>query len=131
MSSNGEAMTETIDATERAAQAAHEVNRAFCIAIGDTSQVPWEEAPEGHKASSRNAVQVIIDDPSVTPEQLHAEWSADKVNDGWKFGPVKDTEAKEHPCLVPYAELPEFQRAKDALLGAAIRGVLAHYASAS
>lgn len=35
--------------------------------------------------------------------------------DGWKYGPNKDFERKEHPCLVPYNELPEIQQRKDAV----------------
>lgn len=29
---------------EACARAAHEANRAYCLALGDTSQLPWEEA---------------------------------------------------------------------------------------
>lgn len=28
------------------AQIAHEINKAYCESIGDTSQPSWEEAPE-------------------------------------------------------------------------------------
>lgn len=34
---------------------------------------------------------------------------------GEVHGPVKSFEAKTSPCLVPYAELPEPQRRKDAM----------------
>jgi len=39
----------------------------------------------------------------------------DKLKDGWKHGPVKDPEKKEHPCLIPYDELPKEQQVKDHL----------------
>jgi|MudIll2142460700_1097286.scaffolds.fasta_scaffold02262_4 hypothetical protein len=32
---------------------------------------------------------------------------------GWKYGPVKNKEKKEHPCLVPWITLPEEERDKD------------------
>jgi hypothetical protein len=38
-----------------------------------------------------------------------------KLADGWKYGPVKYPEKKEHPCMVPFAELPKEQQLKDAL----------------
>ena len=31
---------------EICARAAHEVNRAYCLGLDDSSQVPWEQAPE-------------------------------------------------------------------------------------
>ncbi len=34
---------------------------------------------------------------------------------------MKDAEKKEHPCFVPYAELPAKQRMKDHLFGAVVR----------
>lgn len=42
-----------------------------------------------------------------------------------KFGPVKDPERKEHPCFVPYDQLPAAQRAKDHIFNAVVRAVLA------
>lgn len=39
---------------------------------------------------------------------------------GWKYGPVKDPERKEHPCFVPYDGLPPEQRAKDYLFRAVV-----------
>lgn len=113
------------DRIEAAARAAHESNRAWCIAIGDTSQPSWDDAPEWQKTSARSGVQLIINNPDATPEQSHENWLRDKEADGWKYGPVKDPEKKEHPCFVPYADLPAAQRAKDHIFGAVIRAVLA------
>ena len=36
-----------------------------------------------------------------------------KTEEGWKYGPVKDADEKEHPCYVPYEELPTEQKSKD------------------
>lgn len=107
--------------TEQAARIAHEVNRAYCKATGDDSQPSWEDAPEWQKQSAIAGVQLITTNPSTTPEQSHAAWSAQKLADGWKYGPSKDPENKLHHCLVPYAELPLEQRVKDYLFGAAVR----------
>lgn len=95
------------------AQAAHEVNRVFCEAHGDNSQLPWEEAPEWQIISAIRGVSVALD--GATPEQQHEAWSKDKIKEGWKYGPVKDPFKKEHPCLVPYSELPLMQQLKDSL----------------
>lgn len=49
------------------------------------------------------------------PEQSHECWLKEKHETGWKYGPVKDPGKKEHPCMVPYIELPPEQRVKDEL----------------
>jgi len=107
---------------EAAARAAHEVNRSYCEAMGDTSQKPWAEAPNWQCQSALEGVRAVID--GKTPEQLHESWMMSKISDGWRYGEVKDAEAKTHPCIVPYAELPEFQRRKDELFRGTVRAVL-------
>jgi hypothetical protein len=104
---------------EACARAAHEVNRAYCLALGDTSQSPWEIAPEWQKTSAYKGVTGAIE--GATPEQSHEGWLAEKRETGWKYGPVKDPEKKEHPCFIPYADLPESQRAKDHLFISTVR----------
>lgn len=106
---------------ERIAEAAHEVNRIYCEAIGDLSQVPWNEAPEWQKQSSIRGVKVALG--GSTPEQQHEAWLGDKIADGWKYGPVKDADAKTHPCLVNYNMLPEQQKKKDALYIAVVKAM--------
>lgn len=98
---------------EIVAAAAHMANRAYCIGIGDTSQPTWEEAPDWQKSSAMNGVRAKLLDPTVTPEQSHEGWLAEKTANGWKYGPVKDPEKKEHPCFLPYAELDAAAKAKD------------------
>jgi hypothetical protein len=96
---------------EACARSAHEANRAYCIALGDDSQPPWQDAPDWQKESARKGVIGALS--GSTPEQSHASWLAEKAATGWKYGPVKDPEKKEHPCFLPYGELPEAQRVKD------------------
>lgn len=107
------------------ARLAHEVNRAYCAAIGDHSQVAWDEAPDWQKDSARNGVRFTLTHPDATPEESHKSWLAQKCAEGWKYGPVKDVEKKEHPCYVPYEQLPVEQRAKDHLFQAVVRNAQA------
>jgi hypothetical protein len=97
------------------ARLCHEVNRAYCRAIGDFSQVPWGQAEEWQRQSAIAGAQKAVDDPDATPEQMHESWMAQKIADGWKYGDEKDPEAKTHPCLIPYHDLPLQQRTKDHL----------------
>lgn len=107
---------------EACARAAHEANRAYCLAIGDYSQVSWDDAPEWQRTSCINGVRGVLINGNG-PRESHASWLAEKAATGWKYGPVKDPEKKEHPCFVPYDELPHEQRQKDALFVAVVRMV--------
>ena len=107
---------------EGIARVAHEVNRAYCEALGDNSQPAWEDAPQWQKDSALLGVDLHLSGDHG-PEASHESWSAQKIADGWKYGPVKDPEAKEHPCLVPFSELPREQQAKDFLFRAVVRAL--------
>lgn len=104
------------------ARAAHEANRAFCIAHDDYSQPAWDDAPDWQKSSALNGVRGVLFDGNG-PEQSHESWLREKTETGWKYGPVKDPEKKEHPCFVPYADLPPEQKAKDHIFTAVVRAV--------
>jgi len=103
---------------EVCARAAHEVNRAYCIALGDMSQVSWDDAPEWQKSSALHGVGAAL--RGAGPAASHEGWLREKAATGWKYGPVKDAAKKEHPCCVPYAELPLEQQQKDALFVAVV-----------
>lgn len=110
-----------------AARAAHEANRVYCAeGLWDMSQPGWNDAPEWQRESAKAGVRAIHNNPAMGPDKQHRSWLAEKERDGWKWGPVKDVEKKEHPCFVPYSDLPESQKAKDAIFGAVVRGVLYH-----
>lgn len=43
----------------------------------------------------------------------HEVWAAQRIKDGWTFGSARNDQTKKHPCLIPYAELPETEKAYD------------------
>lgn len=98
---------------EKIAEMAHEVNRAYCQCLGDYSQPIWDQAPQWQKDSAIEGVKFLQANPSDPVEASHVNWSNQKINDGWKYGPVKNPDTKEHPCLVPFMDLPREQQAKD------------------
>lgn len=104
------------------ARICHEVNHAYCQSIGQAS-VPWREAPEWQRASARMGVLEVAKDPSISHGDLHQRWYDHKAAEGWTYGEVKDAEAKTHPCMVPFAELPECERIKDALFLGVVRAM--------
>lgn len=108
------------------AQVCHEANRALQAIQADPSVPvgpPWAELDAETAASAVSGVQAILDNPSRTAAESHDGWTAFKVERGWVYGPVKDDELKEHPCLVSYDQLPEGQRIKDSLFGAIVRAL--------
>jgi hypothetical protein len=115
---------EEIFNVEQIARIAHETNRAYCATIGDTSQMPWGEAPEWQRESAIKGVQFHLDahakGQTPSPSASHDSWLEEKRAAGWTYGPVKDEAKKEHPCFVPYAALPIEQKLKDYLFGAVV-----------
>ena len=110
--------------TDIAARVAHEANRILCCVLGDYSQPTWEAAPPWQQDSAIAGTTHIQANPATTPAESHASWMAQKIADGWVYGPVKDPVAKTHYCLVPYDQLPPAQQFKDWMFGATVRGVL-------
>ena len=46
-------------------------------------------------------------------ENVHENWSVGRIADGWTYGEERDDKKKTTPCLVPYSELPEEEKAYD------------------
>ncbi len=101
---------------EEIACVAHNVNKAYCQAIGDLSQTEWELAPEWQRSSAINGVKAHIESGfTMLPDDSHVSWLKQKVAEGWVYGETKDVEKKTHPCMKPYSELPKEQKVKDYL----------------
>ena len=46
-------------------------------------------------------------------EHNHNVWSRGRLEAGWTLGPQRDDSKKQHPCLVPYEDLPESEKDVD------------------
>jgi hypothetical protein len=108
-------------------------------AAGNASCVPWDRLDESLKESNRlfadsigrklaAAGCVLVPVPLADPEPSfgfsddeveelaraeHERWCDDLMGEGWRYGPVKDSERRVHPSLVPWSELSEEERDKD------------------
>lgn len=100
--------------------ACHEANKSWCEANGDTSQSHWADAEQWQRDSAVNGVKFKLNNPDAGHDAQHNSWMKEKVDAGWVYGEVKDAEAKTHPCIVPFEQLPEFQQKKDALFCAIV-----------
>ena len=109
---------------ERIAHVCHEANRALQVTGGEEPSPHFFDAPEWQVQSAYEGVSAAFE--GATPEQLHESWCAAKVRDGWIYGDVKDAEARTHPCLVAYDQLPADQRLKDHEFQAVVHAFTGH-----
>lgn len=58
-------------------------------------------------------------------ENAHDTWAALRMSAGWRYGSERDDKARLHPCLVPYAELPEDEKEYDRrMVDGTVRAIL-------
>ena len=105
---------------EGIAKVCHQANKAWCEKNGDLSQKDWEQAEDWQRESAIKGVAFRINNPDSGHDAQHNSWMQEKLDDGWVYGEIKDTEKKTHPCIVPFERLPVFQRQKDALFCAIV-----------
>lgn len=114
-----------VTSNEAIAQVCHAANQEYCRTLGDDSQPPWNDAPEWQKQSAIKGVEFHLEHlragNTPPPSASHESWLQEKKDDGWKYGPVKDAEKKEHPCFIPYNGLPIAQRKKDYIFGSIVK----------
>ena len=56
---------------------------------------------------------------------IHDEWAAARIANGWRYGPRRSDEEKTNPCIVPFGDLPESEKAYDRITArAAVHAIL-------
>jgi hypothetical protein len=46
-------------------------------------------------------------------KNTHEVWAASRIREGWTYGPERSDALRTTPCLVPYEELTETEKAYD------------------
>jgi hypothetical protein len=46
-------------------------------------------------------------------ENNHDIWAQKRIDEGWRYGRRRNDDAKEHPDLMPYDQLPESEKEYD------------------
>lgn len=105
------------------ARVAHEVNMAYCEGLGDKTQTTWEQALRWQQESAIEGVKLHLENPHAGAAASHESWMKHKLKDGWTYGRVKDPIKKEHPCLVPFCDLPQEQKLKDFIFRGVVRAI--------
>jgi len=94
-------------------------NSARLAAIAATAPiipVIWKEREDAFKSQFMKVIERQCGDQrSTSPEELHGSWMQAYFAMGWVYGEKYNREAKIHPDLVPYADLGQLERDKDAV----------------
>lgn len=98
------------------------------------SMAAWDDLTEGMREANRSAsahTPILLASigirlhngqaaPALTEAQLarlarieHRRWCADRIERGWRFGPLRDDARKIHPSLVAFDALTEAEALKD------------------
>ena|SRR3990167_7292817 len=76
----------------------------------------WSEREQNFKDQFLKVIERQCgDNRSSSPEELHGSWMQAYFAMGWVYGKRYDREKKIHPDLVPYAQLGQLERDKDAV----------------
>jgi hypothetical protein len=78
-----------------------------------TTEVALAYQPEPIETSAVQLPPALIELTERLAENAHDLWSMGRIAEGWTWGPERDDAAKQHPDLVPYAELSDSEREYD------------------
>ena len=101
----------------RRAEFVYESARIAAIA----SQAPiipisWDNREQDFKDQFLKVIERQCGDQrSSSPEELHGSWMQSYLAMGWVYGDKYDREKRIHPDLVPYSQLGQLERDKDAV----------------
>lgn len=103
--------------TRHIAEVVHNVRAA----IAPVENLPyWEEAADAKRKQAVDWTNFYLHNPEATPLDAHASWMGAKLAEGWVLGNERSDEAKTHPHLVLFNELPFANQA----IGYAVRTVV-------
>lgn len=108
---------------EPIAQVVHDAIRAWSAVHGQHTIPRWADAPDWMQASTLRSVAFVLDNPDASAGDQHRQWMAQRLADGWVFGEVRDEDAKTHPMLIPFEDLPDFEIKKDLLVAAIVKAL--------
>ena len=75
--------------------------------------MPVDYKPEPIPTADVRLGEDLLALSEILAKNAHDRWAAQRLADGWRYGPTRNDERKEHPCLVPYESLPESEKTYD------------------
>lgn len=104
------------------ASVTHAANQQLQRLLGDPVAPDWDEFSQAERDGVMAGVEEALQ-PGATPERMHESWVLDKLERGWRHGPVLDRQALTHPNMLPYKEIPSEQKFKDDLFIAIVKAM--------
>jgi hypothetical protein len=103
--------------TERRAEFVYDAARLAAIAAkAPIVPVPWIEREQDFRDQFLKVIERECGEQrSSSPQELHGIWIQSYADMGWRHGEKYDRENRIHPDLVPYAQLGQLERDKDAV----------------
>jgi len=78
--------------------------------------VPWDDREQPFRDQFLAVIERQCGEQrSRSPEELHGSWMQSYYTMAWVYGPEYDRDKKTHPDLVPYDQLGQLERDKDAV----------------
>ncbi len=105
------------------AQIAHDADRALCAVNRDLTVKGWFALEGWQRENAVRGVKVALATPGATAAELHVSWAHDKRDAGWTHAAVFDLATKRDPHLLPWAQLPDLVRRREALTLGVIRAL--------
>lgn len=105
------------DLIERRAAFVYEGARIAAMAANaPIIPVPWTEREEPFRKQFCDVIERQCGPQrSNSPEELHGSWMQAYFAMGWQYGDMYSRENKIHPDLVPYNQLGQLEKDKDAV----------------
>ena len=69
--------------------------------------------PEPIDTSAVSLNPALMQLAELLAKNAHDVWAQERLAQGWKYGPCRRDDTKEHPCLIPYEQLPEAEKIYD------------------
>ncbi len=103
--------------TERRAEFVYDGARLAAIAAqAPIIPVPWSEREDEFRDQFFEIIErQCSSHRSSSPEELHGSWMQAYFSMGWVYGEEYDREKRVHPDLVPYDQLGQLEKDKDAV----------------
>ena len=72
-----------------------------------------EYIPKPIDLSDVSLTDDLIELREAIAENAHEIWAENRRLEGWTYGPERDDQMRQTPCLVPYEELSDEEKAYD------------------